>query len=85
VTSDGERIEGHVQLIRALMTRDGTTFEESLRVAGPLVQADDHEAVLRHYRRQTSTTIEILEPGVLSDGGPRFWFEGYDPSKGYSS
>jgi hypothetical protein len=65
------------------MTRDGTTFDEALAAAGPLVPAADHEAVLRHYRRQTSTTIEILEPGVLSDGGPRAWFDGYDPSQGY--
>jgi hypothetical protein len=83
VTSGGERIEGHVQLVRVLMTRDGSTFDEALAAAGPLVPADDHEAVLRHYSRQTSTIIEILEPGLLSDGGPRSWFDGYDPSKGY--
>lgn len=81
--SDGERIEGHVQLVRVLMTRDGTAFDEALAAAGTLVPVDDHEAVLRHYRRQTSTTIEVLEPGVLSDGGPRSWFDGYDPSRGY--
>jgi hypothetical protein len=65
------------------MTRDGTTFDEALATAGSLVPRTDHEAVLHHYRRQTSTTIEILEPGVLSDGGPRSWFGGYDPSQGY--
>lgn len=65
------------------MTRDGTTFDEAVAAAGPLVPADDHEAVRRHYRQQTSITIEVLEPGVLSDGGPRSWFDGYDPSKGY--
>ena len=83
MTSDGERIEGHVQLLRVLMTRDGMTFDEALVAAGPLVPVEDHEAVLRHYRRQTSVTIEVLEPGVLSDGGPRSWFDGYDPSQGY--
>jgi hypothetical protein len=83
VTLDGERIEGHVQLIRVLMTRDGTTFDEALAAAGELVPRTDHEAVLHYYRRQTSTTIEILEPGVLSEGGPRAWFDGYDPSQGY--
>lgn len=83
MTSDGERIEGHVQLLRVLMTRDGTTIDEALAMAGPLVPASDHEAVLRQYRRQTSVTIEVLEPGVLSDGGPRSWFDGYDPSQGY--
>jgi hypothetical protein len=83
VTSDGERIEGHVQLVRVLMTRDGSTFDDALAAAGPLVPAEDHDAVLRHYRRQTSTTIEVLEPGVLSDGGPRAWFDGHDPSQGY--
>ena len=83
MTSDGDRIEGHVQLVRILMTRDGITFDDALAAAGPLVPAEDHHAVLRHYRRQTSTTIEVLEPGVLSDGGPRAWFDGYDPSQGY--
>jgi len=83
VTSDGERIEGHVQLVRVLMTRDSTTFDEALAAAGPLVPSEEHDAVSRHYRRQTSTTIEVLEPGVLSDGGPRSWFDGHDPSKGY--
>jgi len=83
VTSDGERIEGHVQLVRVLMTRDGSTFEEALAAAGPLVPVEDHEAVQRRYRQQTSTTIEVLEPGVLSEGGPRAWFESYDPSAGY--
>jgi hypothetical protein len=52
-------------------------------VAGALVPATDHEAVARLYRQQTSTVIEILEPDVLSAGGPRPWFDGYDPSKGY--
>ncbi|MGW5364472.1 Z1 domain-containing protein [Actinopolymorpha pittospori] len=65
------------------MTRDGTTFDKALAIAGPLIPEADHEAVLRHYRRQTSTTIEIIEPGVLSDGGPRPWFETHDPSLGY--
>jgi len=65
------------------MTRDGTTFDEALAAAGPLIPADDHEAVLRHYRRQTSTTIDVLEAGVISDGGPRSWFNAHDPSRGY--
>lgn len=83
MTSAGERIEGHVALIRILMTRDDCTFAEALSTAGALVPAEDHDAVLRHYRRQTSTTIELMQPGVLSDGGPRSWFEDYDPSQGY--
>jgi hypothetical protein len=83
VNSDGERIEAHVRLVRVLMDRDGTTFDEALAAAGALVPPEDHDAVERHYRQQTSTTIEVLEPGVLSDGGPRPWFVGYDPSKGY--
>ena len=83
MTSDGERVEGHVQLLRVLMTRDGSTIDEALAAAGPLVPASDHEVVLRHYHRQTSVTIEVLEPGVLSEGGPRAWIDGYDPSQGY--
>ena len=34
MTSDGERIEAHVQLLRVLMARDGTTFDEALAAAG---------------------------------------------------
>ena len=83
MASDGERIEGHLQLVRVLMTRDGSTFDQALTTAGALIPSEDHEAVLRHYRRQTSTTIQVLEPGVLSDGGPRAWFDSCDPSKGY--
>jgi Z1 domain len=83
MTSDGERIEGHVRLVRILMARDGINFTEALEAGGPLIPLSDHDAVRHHYERQTSTTIEVLEPGVLSDGGPRPWFDDYDPSKGY--
>jgi Z1 domain. len=83
VISDGERIESHVQLVRLLMARDEVDFDQALATAGALIPPDDHEAVLRHYRSQSSTTVEVLEPGVLSDGGPRAWFESFDPSKGY--
>ncbi|MQA35914.1 Z1 domain-containing protein [Modestobacter roseus] len=83
MTSVGERIEGHFRLVRILMTRDSVTFEEALAAAGPLVPSDDHEAVRRHYQQQSSTTIQVLEPGALSEGGPREWFDGYDPSRGY--
>lgn len=83
MTSDGERIDGHVQLLRVLMTRDGSTIEEALATAVALIPQGEQEAVLRHYHRQTSVTIEILEPGVLSDGGPRSWMDAYDPSQGY--
>ena len=83
MSSDGERIEGHFRLVRILMSRDGLGFNEALEAAGPLIPPDDHEAVRRHYEQQSSTTIEVLEPGVLSDGGPRAWFLECDPSKGY--
>lgn len=83
MTSAGERIEAHFRLIRALMTRDSVTFDEALAAMGPLIPAEDHEAVRRYYQQQSSTTIEVLDPGVLSDGGPRAWFDNYDPSRGY--
>ena len=83
MTSDGERIDAHVQLLRVLMARDGTTFDEALAAAGMLIPPEDHEAVRRRYWQQTSTTIEVLEPNVLSAGGPRPWFDSYDPSQGY--
>jgi hypothetical protein len=65
------------------MSRDGATFEEALETAGPLIPAADLDAVRRHYERQSSTTIRVLEPDVLSEGGPRTWFATYDPAKGY--
>lgn len=82
MTSDGERIENYVRLIRVLMT-DGQTIDDALAAASHLVPAQDHEAVRQAYSAQTSTTITVLEPGVLADGGPRAWFDKHNPADGY--
>ena len=75
MTSDGERIERHVQLLRVLMTRDGVTFDEALAAAGPLV-------LPRIMKRSGDTTggrplrpSRYSSPASLSDGGPRAWFD----------
>lgn len=82
MTSDGERIETYVRLVRVLMT-DGQTIDDALTAAAHLIPVQDREAVRRAYTAQTSTTITVLEPGVLADGGPRAWFEHYNPADGY--
>lgn len=82
MTSDGERIENHVRLVRLLMP-EGGTVDDALNAAAHLIPAADHEAVRRAYHQQTATTITVLEPGVLAEGGPREWFEQYNPAEGY--
>lgn len=83
MNSAGERIERSLQLLRVLMDRDGLSLEEALKAAGPLIPASDHEDVRVMYLRQTSTTIVRVEPNVISEGGPRQWFERHDTSQGY--
>lgn len=82
MSSVGERIENHVRLVRLLMS-DGGTVDDALRAAAHLVPAEDHEAVRRAYDAQTPTTITVLEPGVLAEGGPRAWFARFNPADGY--
>jgi hypothetical protein len=83
MTSDGDRIEDNVRLIRLYMQRDGLDFDAALQAMGPVIPAGDHEAVRAQYQRQSSTVIKVLGPDVISAGGPRPWFASYDPSKGY--
>ena len=80
--SDGERIENHVRMIRLLKTGD-MSIDDALSLASHLIPSEDHDAVRRAYVEQTATRIEVLEPGVLSDGGPRSWFESHNPEEGY--
>jgi len=84
VSSDGERIEQHVQLVRVLMERDGIGVEEAVALAGELIPAQDRNEVLDRWQQQTSIRIEVLDPIDLSErGGPRAWYEDHDPSEGY--
>lgn len=82
MTWDGERIENYVRLVRLLMS-SGQTFDDALMSAAHLIPEPDREAVRRAYNAQESTTITVLEPGVLADGGPRKWFEHCIPADGY--
>ncbi|WP_161962548.1 Z1 domain-containing protein [Nocardioides speluncae] len=82
MTSAGERIDKHVRMVRLLMS-DGLTLDDALGAAAHLIPAEDHEAVRRAYTQQTSTTIQVLEPGVLAEGGPRAWFDDHNPAGGY--
>lgn len=84
MTSDGELIDQHVQLVRLLMERDNLSAADALGKAGPLIPDSDRDEVLRRWERQTSTTIEVLAPVNLSElGGPRDWYESWDASQGY--
>lgn len=82
MASDGERIEKHVRMVRLLKT-DDMTVDDALALAAHLIPAADHDAVRQAYVEQTATRIQVLEPGVLSDGGPRSWFESHNPEDGY--
>lgn len=82
MTSDGERIEKHVRLVRLLMS-DGLDLDGALDQAAHLIPLEDHEAVRRAHSEQSSTTIQVMEPGVLAEGGPRAWFDQYNPADGY--
>ena len=82
--SDGELIDQHVQLVRVLMERDSITATEAVALAGALIPFGDREEVLRRWEAQTSTRIEVLNPVEISElGGPRSWYEEYDPTQGY--
>lgn len=83
MTSAGDRLDAHLQLVRLLMSRDDLDLDAAMVLAGPLVPAADHEEVRRRHRSQTSTTIQLLEPSALVDGGPRPWFQGVDTAQGY--
>ena len=84
VTSGGERIEKHLQLLRILMDRDALTAEQGFHSAGALIPESDHERVLELHREQTSTRIvRLFNPTSFLTGGPRPWFETLDTSKGY--
>lgn len=83
MTLAGEHIERSLQLLRVIMDRDGLTLEEGLAAAGPLIPQADHDPVRQLHMRQASTTIVRLAPNVISEGGPRPWFDGCDTSQGY--
>lgn len=84
MTSAGELIDQHVQLVRLLMERDGLGAEAAVERAGALIPAGDRTEVLCRWERQTSTRIEILDPIELSAlGGARPWYSDHDPSLGY--
>lgn len=84
MTSAGEVIDKHVQLVRLLMDRDALSAQEAIDRAGPLIPEEDRAEVLQRWESQTSTTIEVLQPIDLSQvGGPRAWFHEWDPSRGY--
>jgi hypothetical protein len=80
---DSQRIEGHLYVVRAIMDRDNIGVEEAIERLGPLIPLADQLPTIGLWRSQTSTTITILEPSELSEGGPRPWFRDWDTSDGY--
>lgn len=85
MTSGGDtaRLEQHLHIVRALMGRDQIGIEEALDRLAAVIPDDDRAAVAEMWEAQTSRTITILEPAVLSEGGPRPWARDWDSSKGY--
>lgn len=77
------RIEGHLNVVRAVMDRDGIGIHEALDRLVGLVPAGDREAVIELWQSQTSTTITILDAAELSQSGPQPWAKDWDSSKGY--
>jgi hypothetical protein len=65
------------------MARDSIGVEEAIERLGVLIPPEDHHPTMELWRSQSSTTITILEPAELSEGGPRPWFRDWDTSGGY--
>jgi hypothetical protein len=80
---DQQRLEQNLYLVRALMDRDGIDIEEAIERLGELIPLEDHQPTIELWRSQTSTTITILEPAELSEGGPLPWFHNWNTSGGY--
>lgn len=84
MSSDGERIDHHVQLVRLLMERDGVSAEDAIALAAELIPAEDRDAVLERWSQQTSVRVEVIDPINLSElGGPRPWYAEHNPALGY--
>jgi hypothetical protein len=85
MTSVGDRMEGHLFVLKAIMDRDSLTLEESLSRYPGLVPIEDHDAVRRHWEQQRTTTIiRTVRPTELTaTGGPRPWAENWDTAEGY--
>lgn len=80
---DQRRLERNLNLVRALMDGDDLEIEDAIERLGVLIPQEDRHSTIELWRSQTSTTITILEPAALSDGGPRLWFRDWDTSGGY--
>ncbi|MDR6174291.1 hypothetical protein QE364_000788 [Nocardioides zeae] len=78
----GDELDRLVRLVRLLKTGE-KTVDDVFSEAGPLVPSEHHEAVRSAYNQQKSTTIRVIEPGVMAEGGPRAWFNAYNPADGY--
>jgi len=83
MNSAGNRTENNLYVIRSLMERDRITFQEALERYPGVVPADERDALLALWESRNPTTIRILRPMELSEGGPRPWFEDWDTSNGY--
>jgi len=85
VTSAGDRLrlEQNLHIVRAVMERDAIGVRQALEQLIPLVPEADHDALAEMWQAQTSTTITVLEPAELSEGGPRPWARDWDSSQGY--
>lgn len=84
MTSDGNRIEHDVYMVRNLMDRDKISPEEALEKLSAVIVQDNRQLILDEIKQQSPTLIKFLGPMELSKlGGPRSWFDDHNPANGY--
>lgn len=78
MSSGGEQVERYLRVVRAHMDALGQGIDEALQV----VPSEHRDAVRVRWEEQSAQRIR---PAVVlsGSGGPRAWFEAWDPSTGY--
>jgi hypothetical protein len=72
-------VGGHLRVIRTMMDALGKSFEDALAAVVPAEMQDE---VRERYQQEAVQVIQRVR-GVSADGGPKPWFEDWDPSNGY--
>lgn len=78
MTSAGDRLDAFLRVLRVHIDALGQTPEEALQA----VPEEFREAVRARYEEQVAQPIRRAHV-ISGTGGPRQWFETYDPSTGY--
>lgn len=84
MTSDGNNIDYDLYMVRNLMDRDNISPEEALEKLSAVIGQNNRQLILDRLKQQSPTLIEFKGPMELSRlGGPRSWFQDYNPANGY--